>query len=80
VRDPWVSRQFSGVINIYDTTTNTLASSFAVAGEAYSVVFVTPPPPGPTSKNQCKNGGWQTFTNPAFANQGDCVKYVNRLP
>ena len=30
----------------------------------------------PTSKDQCKNGGWQTFNNPTFKNQGDCVSYV----
>ncbi len=34
------------------------------------------PLPPPTSANQCKNGGWQTFRNPAFKNQGDCVSYV----
>jgi hypothetical protein len=28
-----------------------------------------------TSKDQCKNGGWQNFSNPAFKNQGDCVSY-----
>jgi hypothetical protein len=30
----------------------------------------------PTSKDECKNGGWQTFNNPTFKNQGDCVSYV----
>jgi hypothetical protein len=30
----------------------------------------------PTSKDQCKNGGWQTFNNPHFKNQGDCVSSV----
>jgi hypothetical protein len=30
----------------------------------------------PTSKDQCKDGGWQTFTDPSFKNQGDCVSYV----
>ena len=25
----------------------------------------------PTSKEQCKDGGWRTF--PGFKNQGDCV-------
>jgi glucuronoarabinoxylan endo-1,4-beta-xylanase len=30
----------------------------------------------PTSKDQCKNGGWKNFTNPAFKNQGDCVSFV----
>jgi hypothetical protein len=30
----------------------------------------------PTSKDQCKNGGWQTFNNPKFKNQGQCVDFV----
>ena len=30
----------------------------------------------PTNKEQCKKGGWKTFTNPAFKNQGDCVSFV----
>lgn len=30
----------------------------------------------PTDKNQCKNNGWKTFTDPSFKNQGDCVSYV----
>ena len=28
----------------------------------------------PTSKDQCKNGGWKTFG--VFKNQGDCVSFV----
>jgi hypothetical protein len=35
----------------------------------------------PTDKDQCKNGGWQTFNpnRPAgpFKNQGDCIQYFN---
>ncbi len=31
----------------------------------------------PTNKDQCKNKGWQTFTNPTFKNQGDCIQFVN---
>jgi hypothetical protein len=30
----------------------------------------------PTSKEQCKNGGWQQWT-PRFKNQGDCVQYIS---
>jgi hypothetical protein len=30
--------------------------------------------PFPTSKDQCKNGGWQTYG--IFKNQGDCVSFV----
>jgi hypothetical protein len=30
----------------------------------------------PTSKAQCKKGGWKNFSNPSFKNQGQCVSYV----
>jgi hypothetical protein len=39
--------------------------------------FQTYVAPGPTSKAQCKKGGWKRFTNPSFKNQGQCVKFVN---
>jgi hypothetical protein len=31
----------------------------------------------PTSKDQCKKGGWKSFNNPSFKNQGQCIAYVN---
>ncbi|HEX8131302.1 MAG TPA: thrombospondin type 3 repeat-containing protein [Pyrinomonadaceae bacterium] len=31
----------------------------------------------PTSKDQCKNGGYTRFNDPAFRNQGDCIQFVN---
>lgn len=39
---------------------------------------ITPPPPpsGPTTKDECKENNWKTFTNPTFKNQGDCVSSV----
>jgi hypothetical protein len=39
-------------------------------------VLQEPAPSTPTSKDQCKDGGWKTFTNPSFKNQGDCVSFV----
>jgi len=30
----------------------------------------------PTSADECKNGGWQNYSNPTFKNQGDCVSFV----
>jgi hypothetical protein len=30
------------------------------------------------TKDACKNGGWRTFSNPGYKNQGDCVSYVER--
>jgi hypothetical protein len=35
--------------------------------------------PFPTSKDQCKNGGWRTFGD-TFKNQGQCVAFVERGP
>jgi hypothetical protein len=32
----------------------------------------------PTSKDQCKNGGWKAF--PQFKNQGECVSSFQRQP
>jgi hypothetical protein len=37
-------------------------------------VVVVPLPP--TSKEQCKNGGYAFF---GFENQGQCIKFVNQL-
>ncbi len=31
----------------------------------------------PTSKDDCKNGGWMTFNEPSFRNQGECVSATN---
>jgi hypothetical protein len=31
----------------------------------------------PTSKRECKKGGWRMYKNPSFKNQGQCVKFVN---
>ncbi len=32
----------------------------------------------PTSKDQCKNGGWRNY--PQFTNQGQCIALVNHGP
>lgn len=32
----------------------------------------------PATKDDCKDGGWMTFDDPAFKNQGDCVSWVNQ--
>jgi hypothetical protein len=40
-------------------------------------IVVTDAQPFPTSRDQCKNGGWQQF---GFANQGLCIAFVERGP
>jgi hypothetical protein len=37
-------------------------------------VDIYPEPTLPTSKDQCRNGGWKTYG--VFKNQGDCVSFV----
>jgi hypothetical protein len=37
-------------------------------------IVVVDASPLPTSKDQCKNGGWRSFGT--FKNQGDCVSFV----
>lgn len=36
-------------------------------------------PPLPTSKDQCKRGGWESFGS-TFKNQGQCVAFAQRKP
>jgi hypothetical protein len=72
------------IVESAETAVMTLAAGagYAVGSPASATVNIadndgtTPPPSGnlPTTKDQCKNGGWMTFK--VFKNQGDCVSYV----
>jgi hypothetical protein len=50
--------------------TSPLVSSDVISGD----FVVTNATPLPTSKDQCKNGGWKSYG--VFKNQGDCVSFV----
>jgi HYR domain len=54
---------------------STGAASYTVQGD----VDVHDAPPLPTTKDQCKNGGWKNFGS-AFRNQGECVSFVATHP
>jgi hypothetical protein len=43
--------------------------------ESFTSSLAEPVLIAPTSKGQCKNGGWKSFGT-AFKNQGDCVSFV----
>jgi hypothetical protein len=46
-------------------------------GPAYGDIVVRDAHALPTSKNQCKSGGWAQF---GFKNQGRCIRFVRLIP
>lgn len=56
-------------------TGNVDAFTFGVQGTAITYDFEPLVGP-PVDMEECKQGGWQTFNNPFFRNQGDCVSFV----
>jgi len=57
-----------------DQTQTVVVRSITVNGDSFQTVT------RPTDKDQCKGGGWRSFTNadgsPMFKNQGDCVSFI----
>ncbi len=50
---------------------------FASAGLVGPRDVVVVPPGGPATKDECKDGGWESFDFPrTFKNQGDCVQFI----
>lgn len=61
---------------VVDTDSDVVTYDFEVSAPTPTVT-PTPVLVGPSeSKDQCKNGGWMTFNNPTYKNQGDCVSSV----
>jgi hypothetical protein len=59
--------------------TNCVGVSASRLGAAFGDIIVHDAPALPTSKAQCKDGGWRTFGD-IFTNQGQCVAFVERGP
>ena len=70
------STPFPGTIEYVFPAAGSHTVSWGVnSGSAtWTVSCAAPVVPVPTSKAQCKNGGWKNF--PQFKNQGDCVSFV----
>jgi signal peptidase I len=51
-----------------------------IQGISISAGIVVIPVGPPTDMDQCKDDGWETFNNPTFKNQGDCVSFVQSNP
>ncbi len=52
------------------------ATNTSLTGDPTTIYPVVTPGTKPNSKNECRAGGWKTFTNPSFKNQGQCVSSV----
>ena len=69
----------SGSVSQYDVgaggTLSPKTPATVVAGDGPFGVVVGPPTAAPSSKRQCKHGGWRSF--PQFKNQGQCIAFVN---
>lgn len=59
-----------------DGTLRSWAGRLTVTTNDDPVAEPPQPPATPSSPEQCKRGGWQTFADPAFKNQGQCVSFV----
>jgi hypothetical protein len=69
-----VPTSFTGLGDVVPTDCSFAFSPFARDQVTSGDIVVVDAPPLPTSKDQCKNGGWQTYG--VFKNQGDCVSFV----
>jgi YVTN family beta-propeller protein len=77
----YVKNSYGNSVTVVDTSTNTVTATIPVGPVGSGPVHVAfaVRTQGPTGIDQCKAGGWQTFTNPKFKNQGECVSFVNHM-
>ena len=62
------------------TAVDNLSLGYGTGADAVCVTYDFEPYRIATSKDDCKDGGWQnvkTATGASFKNQGQCVQYVN---
>ena len=71
---PLPTGTITGASVILDVEGSADVSAISVNGTSEVPAPVVSGPP--TSKAACKHGGWKSFTNPSFKNQGKCVSYV----
>jgi hypothetical protein len=69
------------ITGVGSLTATVIYDGFLFRVQNINYTFEAVPEPGigpPQNKEECKNGGWQTFNTPRiFKNQGDCIQFVN---
>ncbi len=68
-----------GNVTVIDAASNTVTNTIPVGDGpfAFGQFLLSLRQTRPTSRDQCKNDGWRSFSNPTFKNQGDCVSFVS---
>jgi len=69
----WQPQTYSFTATGTSTTVTFTSMDSGFYGPALDNVMITDTL---TNKDQCKQGGWMTYSDPSFKNQGDCVSYV----
>ncbi len=64
-------------LDVVGNVSTTTAVSFTVT--ASSTTSTSTPVTTPGTAQQCKKGGWRSFTDPVFKNQGKCVSFVEKM-
>ena len=80
----YITHHNHGKVTVIDTATDIVSATVSDGVTCPSGLFgpygiaITPAPLVPTSKEDCKNGGYRRFGPPAgpFRNQGQCISYV----
>jgi hypothetical protein len=78
VHDPTLDGSVPGSGAVTFSVAETNHSWLSKHSDMSNITFLGTPPPEfnlPTSKDQCKKGGWQNYG--IFKNQGDCVSFVS---
>jgi YVTN family beta-propeller protein len=70
----------AGTVVGINTATNSVVSTVDGLPCGPNSIALTPAPLVPTTKDDCRNGGYRRFGPPAgpFRNQGQCISYVQR--
>jgi hypothetical protein len=74
---PAVGSSFAGWSGACVGTGSCVVTMSSVKSVTATFTVDVAPPTTPTDKDECKKGGWMTFTAPVFKNQGQCVSFTN---
>lgn len=71
------TKDITGALKTGSNTVSITTSNAGGPGALIALLDITHAPlTAPATKDECKDGGWGSFNNPSFSNQGQCVSFV----